>query len=65
MAVYSIKKQKKQVVVSESKHLSMSMERGISNKTDCTSESRGSIKNALKVYDLCYDYETGFHYMKR
>jgi len=35
-------------------------------KPECTEEVRKKIaKAALEADDLCYNYETGFHYMKQ
>ena len=40
-------------------------ERGNGLQPDCSDDFQIRVKKALEVDDLCYNYETGFHYMKQ
>jgi len=34
-------------------------------KQNCSDDFKLRVKKALEADDLCYNYETGFHYMKQ
>ncbi|KJR48799.1 hypothetical protein UF75_0850 [Desulfosporosinus sp. I2] len=70
MAIGRLEKNKEQVS-SESTYLlttekdSDNVERGIvANKKDPMNEFQKKVNQAIKANDLCYNCETGFHYME-
>ncbi|EHQ88390.1 hypothetical protein [Desulfosporosinus youngiae] len=62
MTVSGLEKQKEQAI--NSKDL-LKKEQAKGLKPDCTDDLRIKIKKALEAENLCYDCETGFHYMKQ
>lgn len=68
MAVCGVKKQKEQVYA-ESKHLPPTAEDLVNEEglriADCPSETRVKVAKAIEANQLCYNCETGFHYMKQ
>jgi len=62
MTVCGLEKQKELAL--NSKDL-VNKEKSKSLKPDCTDDLRIKIKKALEADDLCYNYETGFHYMRQ
>lgn len=69
MTVCRVEKQEKQVCT-ELKHISSATNdlanevRGII-KLDCKNGFQVKIQKAIEANDLCYNSETGFHYMKQ
>lgn len=60
MTVCRLEKQKEQDQV-----CTVNKEQGNVNKPDCSDEFRIRVAKAIEAEDLCYNYETGFHYMKQ
>ncbi len=68
MTVCSPKKQNEQGCVESKQHLSSRVEvkrEQIIFKPDSTDEVRVRVKKAIEADNLCYNCETGFHYMKQ
>ena len=69
MALCRIEKDKEQVCIEPKRLLSTNEDlenevRGTDNKQDSINEFQKKVAQAIKANDLCYNCETGFHYMK-
>lgn len=68
MSVCSLLKEKEQVETNQIKPNSAVEEllkkgQGSASESECTND-KAEVKKAIEANNLCYNYETGFHYMK-
>lgn len=70
MALRRIEKDKEQVCIDPkpllktNEDLENEVVRGTVNKLDSINEFQRKVAQAIKANDLCYNCETGFHYME-
>lgn len=69
MAIYGVKKQRGQVF-EELKRTTPTSDlakevQGMAIKLDGKNEVQRKVEKAIEANDLCYNCETGFHYMKQ
>lgn len=62
MTVCRLEKQKE--ATTTTKDL-VNQEHGNSLKPNCSEDFQIRVRKALEADDLCYNYETGFHYMRQ
>jgi len=64
MPVSNLEKQREKVCT-EPNHLPTTAEELLEERANTTNEFQAKVKKAIEAFSLCYNCETGFHYMEQ